>query len=415
MKRKTRMSVGISRREEYLEKNRMAFISIPAFKSEYENALHKIRAEDGDKLEVYLYPYPLIPHWDAIRLSNETTIEELNYFAQRLSELNEEQVLALNGIIAYRQPRRYYENGISGRELIALTYGLDDINIVHKVWNDKSFGQKIIAERQYDYMLNMTEKELNSLDPCEIARETREKEEGTYLVNMYVPTKKYKPQEIDYSGAMCKCNKDHYIGVMKLLMSRTKQEALSSETENKFWITVPASRTECERIARLVGRETIDDCWVSDVISALPGIDVTMFSKRDKFEYINKLALAYLGMEKMDKIKLKAIIQRECPTNSKQALLLIDDMPLYELEYYIDDEGIYGTEYMRRMLPDNFDIDAFDRRGFSYVGKILMEKLNIFKSDYGIISQKGHSLYEGIYKEQSHEEKEEIEMGGMQM
>lgn len=74
MKRKTRMSVGISRREEYLEKNRMAFISIPAFKSEYENALHKIRAEDGDKLEVYLYPYPLIPHWDAIRLSNENVI-----------------------------------------------------------------------------------------------------------------------------------------------------------------------------------------------------------------------------------------------------------------------------------------------------------------------------------------------------
>ena len=415
MKRKTRMSVGFSRREEYLEKNRMAFISIPAFKSEYENALHKIRAEDGDKLEVYLYPFPIIPYWNAIKLRNDTTIEELNYFAQRLEELTEEQVLALNGIIAYRARGRYYENGMSGRDLISLTYGLDDIHVIHGVPNDKEYWKKIIAERRDDYMLNMTEEELSSLDPCEIAREIREKEKGTYIANIYVPTEKYKPQEVDYSAAMCKCNKDHHIGIMKLLMARTKKEALSSETENKFWITVPASRTECERIASMVGRKTIDDCWVSDVISAIPGIDVTMFSKREKFEYINKLALVYLGMEKMDKIKLKAIMQRECPTSSKQALSLVNDIALYELEYYIDDEDKYGTEYMRRILPSNFDIDTFYGKGFYYVGEILMKKLNIFKTDYGIISQKGHSLYEGIYKEQSHEENEEIEMGGMQM
>jgi len=115
------------------------------------------------------------------------------------------------------------------------------------------------------------------------------------------------------------------------------------------------------------------------------------------------------------KIKLKAIMQRECPTSSKQALSLVNDIALYELEYYIDDEDKYGTEYMRRILPSNFDIDTFEGKGFYYVGEILMKKLNIFKTDYGIISQKGHSLYEGIYKEQSHEENEEIEMGGMQM
>lgn len=72
-----------------------AELDLPATEGELRDAMHKLRNSGfGD---ITILNCPAIPELSDTRL-DVPTIDELNFFAERVSELSEEEITALNGV-----------------------------------------------------------------------------------------------------------------------------------------------------------------------------------------------------------------------------------------------------------------------------------------------------------------------------
>lgn len=70
---------------------RYSSLELPAKKYEIEDAMHRAGIVEADRYREYSpYDSELLPQLSQVRL-DRPSMEELNYLAQRLSELNEEE------------------------------------------------------------------------------------------------------------------------------------------------------------------------------------------------------------------------------------------------------------------------------------------------------------------------------------
>lgn len=393
------------------------YLSIPAFYSEYEDVMHKLRVKDNDmnQAEIRIASCQNSPGlWCAI--IKNASVEELNFFAERVKRLSAEQGYALSGVLKIGRKNGLYKDGIEIRDLINMTYELDKVYVLPGIGSDKEFGETLICAQSEEYMENMSEEELNALDSEKVGRDHRKKENGIYINNVYVAIGKYELPKM-YDGITLPNEKypDYRLGVIQLLVTGTLTASQSYLTGNEVWVTLSINRAECDRIAHSFGKNSISECTICGVRSAIPEINMNMLSKTTSFDALNKLALAYMNMKNDDKIKYKAILEREIPNSAEKAVELIDDISRYEVDTEVFERGDYTRKYFSKMLPEGFNVDFIKEREFKMIGTRLMHELELYKTSYGFISQRDRSLYEIIREEESHKETEEIEMGGMQM
>ena len=398
------------------QKEHREHLSIPAFHSEYEDVMHKLRMKDIDmnKTEIRIASCQSSPGlWCAI--IKNASAEELNFFAERVKRLSTEQAYALSGVFEIGRKNGSYKEGIEIKDLIKMTYELDKIYVLPGIDSDKEFGETLICAESEEYMEGMTEEELDALDSEKVGRECREKENGIYINKTYVAIGKYKLPNV-YDGITLPDEKypDYRLGVIQLLVTGTLTASQTYLTGNEVWITLPINRAECDRIAHCFGKNSITECTICGVKSAIPEINMNMLSKTTSFETLNGLALAYMNMTNEDKIKYKAILGREMPISAEKAVELIADIPKYEIDTEVFERGDFTRKYFSKMLLEGFNVDFIKEREFNMIGTRLMHELELYKTSYGFISQKDRGLYE-IVREEGQEESEEMEIGGMQM
>ena len=283
-------------------------LPIPAFYSEYEDVIHKLRMKDVDmnQTEIRIASCQSSPSlWCAI--IKNASAEELNFFAERVKRLSTEQAYALSGVYEIGRKNGSYKEGIEIKDLINMTYGLDKIYVLPGIDSDKEFGETLIAESE-DYMEGMTEEELDALNSENVGRECREKENGIYIKNTYVAIGKYTLPNV-YDGITLPDEKypDYRLGMMQLLVTGTLTATQKYLTGNEVWITLPINRAECDRIAHCFGKNSITECTICDVKSAIPEINMNMLSKTASFETLNSLALAYMNMTNYSKNSFRSI------------------------------------------------------------------------------------------------------------
>lgn len=399
-----------------IEENAMyEFIEIPALASEYEDVMHKLRIVDADieKTELHISTRNILPQIYNVKVC-DASIEELNFFGEKVMNLSRDELFAFSAVLQIGQTKDLYEDGISIKDLINMTYELDKAYVLPGIGSDKELGETLICAQSEEYMENMTEEELNALDSEKVGRECREKENGAYINNTYVSIGNYQLPKV-YDGITLPDEKytDYRLGVIQLLVTGTLTATQSYLTNDAVLVTLPINRAECDRIAHSFGKNSISECTICGVKSAIPEINMNMLSKTTSFDTLNRLALAYMNMKSEDKIKYKAILEREIPNSAEKAMELIEDIPRYELDAEVFDRGDYTRKYFGKMLPEGFNVDFIKEREFKMIGTRLMRELDVYRTSYGFISQKDRSLYEIVREEQSQEE--EIEMGGMQM
>lgn len=398
-----------------------ANLILPAMHSEYEDVMHKIRAnETENEFEMHVATCEYIPGLKGVKITSKS-IDELNYFEERLRTISQDELDMVNAIFIIKKAEGNFEKGISVKDLINMTHGLENLYVVEGMYSDKMLGKALISGQMEEYMTDMTDIALSLLEPEEVGRVCREKEKGAYVNGKYITTVAYKLPEI-YDGENAPEPSDEMrLGIVRLLVSGYLTMEQKNLTGNEIWLTLPASRSECERVAHELGKKSINECIVCDVRSAMPKVNIEMLSNTDSFEAVNKLALKYLNFGNEERIILKAIMERERISSADDALLSVDKLHEYELGYKIASSESYAKEYLKRMLPENFDMEIFADRVLKAVSSDIIGKTNVRYTDYGYISKQGQGLFEVILKEQSpivehtQEENEEIEMGGMQM
>ena len=368
-----------------------------------------------------------LPQLTDVRLDCPT-IEELNFLASRLESLSKEEQIVLQAVFQKHQEAGEFDEVASMKDLINMTYGLDQVCIVGGVWNDSDLGRFVIDNEMDDDILAMPQSAVDLLDTESVGRKFRMGEGGVFINNHYVPTAAYEMPEV-YDGITLpedSLPETWYAFRLKI----NKYELLPDEgSEQKAqWISLPMHPQEAKNIARSLGAKQIEGCMYYGMESIIPQITVNHYPNMHQFGKLNRLAEMMLEMSPDDQVKFKAVLDLEKPTDMDGILDCAVHLDAYHMEAKLDDEQSYFQEYLSRMLPPEFDRGWLDSLVCASEGHDLLKKLEGKVTEYGVIAGRNRSLYEMVpcrdnlvlqHPKQEEplleDQEEEFGMGGMQM
>lgn len=372
-------------------------IELPAKDYEIEDSLQAARANYDEnflignniKLEVENSPL-LLPLVD--KQITARTFGELNFLAKRLATLDEDEKLALRAVVNKKISDGKLEQSVDIKDLINLTYGLDNVSVIYFARSDEDIGQFVIESDLYPDVAAVPFESRYLLNKAYIGRLHRENEDGVFIDNMYVITGEYEDNEV-YDGITLPEIEEKSDYVFRLKIAKAPKEN-PEETENTAeWINLPIDKEQANAIAREHGVGRIENCVYFDFESAIPQISEENFGNMQDFDALNGVAEEYSKLQQFDRAKYKAILTAAGQFRTADALDVIKNINAYEFapEYEYPEDYLKG--YLKMYLNPRFDSEWLDTLVSRYEGVELQKRLGATCTQYGFISARGCSLY----------------------
>ncbi len=389
-----------------------AGLELPATYMEIRDAVQRARGVGGwEKYHDIRIRYCReLPELEDTRLQ-APTVRELNCFAARLNGLSETERTILRAVFRQRRESGAFDDGVTMKDLINLTYDLDCVPIASNVSSDEQLGQLVI-ECEMNRDVNSVPKNARYLlDKARIGQYTREQEAGVYLDGLYIPTCLYHMPEA-YDGVHLP---EEFTGkpeVFRLQIAKGPRDdaditIYDANTPEKkaVWISLPISRAKADSLARELGARRIEDCVYYGYESAIPQITRCVFGGMENFTLLNAIAERFEAMWESTQIKYKAVLQAERIYSLEKALDAATHIQEYELSYYSMDSADFMRTYMAHHLPEGFDMGWLDSQ--LLCGNELIHWLGACMTEYGIVSGRGKPLFELVpFNEPQKEESE---------
>lgn len=381
-------------------------LALPASNLQIADAKQKVRW-NGGKESLMLYetieclPFPEI---EDLRLDT-TTIKELNYFAKRLAALSDADIVKLRGVFQYLcQEEHFADDLVSVKDLINMTYGLDDVMIASNVGSDVQLGQFVIENDLNEDITDIPDTSLYLLDKAHIGQLQRKNDGGVFVQNCYVVAGAFEMPDVYDGEHIPEEADDDAVFRIKVVMdgydSPEEAEAIAE------WLSLPTSEENADHFAKeLFDAESIEDCVCLDIESAIPQMTDAAFRSMAEFDMLNKIADRYSSMSTAEQIKYKAILEAENIDTVGDALRMTEHLSEYELSAQSADAGEFYKEYLAHHLDSRFDPQWLDNVIIGNEGRILLERLGASETAYGFVSARGDSLYKLVSREPT-EEKE---------
>ncbi len=307
---------------------------LPANAMQIEDALQKARITDSydDMTDISIINCPYLPELTNTRLDG-VNIKELNLFAKRVTILSENEVIALNGIFLNQNAQGKYDDGITMKELINLTYGLQAVPVVKNISTDKQLGQFIIDNDLNEEIVKMGDGAVEMLDRAAVGKQHREAECGEFVAGCYVATAVYQfPQE--YTGATEEQLKFENTIVFALDVAEAPVNDSMENAESAETIYLPMPKNEANEIAKAHDEGCIEDCVYYGFESAIKEIDGQIFGDMQDFDKLNDIAERYVSYSQSDRVKFKAVIESEAPKSLDEITDIAENLYRYKLAYY---------------------------------------------------------------------------------
>lgn len=372
-------------------------IELPAKDYEIEDSLQAARGKYGENfslgkdVRLEIESAPMLPLLEYKRITART-FDELNFLAKRLGLLNEDEKLVLWAIAHKKVSDGEWEQSVDVKDLINLTYGLENVLIISAVKNDEELGQFVIENNLHPDVAAIPFESRYLLNKADIGRLQRESEGGVFIDNKYVIVDDYEETEV-YDGITLPETEEKNDYIFRLKIAKAPEEN-PEETENTAeWINLPVDKTQANGIARKHGEERIEDCVYFDFESAIPQINEENFGDMQDFDALNAVAEEYSKLQQFDRAKYKAILIAAGQFRAADALDIIKHINEYEFapEYSFPED--YFTEYLKKYLDPRFDSTWIHLSRFQREGEELQERLGAKNTQYGLISARGCSLY----------------------
>ena len=386
-----------------------ADLQLPAEEHEIRDAFQRARITNSDtfyELSVYeCEALPLLP----FRRLDTTTVDEMNFLAKRLDGLNEDERLVLQAV----SPRilKYGEDEIiSIKDLINLTYGLDEVSIISNVSNPHELGQFVIENDMHTDVEAVPEEAVYLLDKMKIGQLQQKNDGGVFLDGRYIVAGEYELREV-YDGKELPLEHPSTWYAFKLEVTRPPEGDDLAEIEAQAeWLTLPINRAEADELAQRLGLEKIEDCVYIGFDSSIPQIDADKYGDMHNFDQLNNLSEMMLEMSPSDQVKFKAVLSAEEPENIEQVLDIARSLDQYEFAPMVEDEAHFFKSYLLRHLDTNVDPKWLDSLLARNEGTELLERIGGTLTDYGVVSSRDGHLYEPVSRYESEPtEAEEIE------
>lgn len=372
-------------------------IELPAKDYEIEDRLQEARANYdknfplGKEVRFDIERLHLLPSLEGDQVIART-FDELNFFAKRLATLNEDERLALRAIVNKKISDGKWKQSVDIKDLINLTYGLDNVSVIHLARNDEDLGQLVIDNDMHPDVAAIPFESRYLLNKSDIGRLQRESEGGVFVDNKYVIVDDYEETEV-YDGITLPESEEKTDYVFRLKIAKAPKEDPEETVNTAEWIKLPIDKEQANAIARRHGEERIEDCVYFDFESAIPQISSEIFGNMQDFNALNAIAKRYSQLEQFDRTKYKAILTAARQFRAADAFDIIKHINEYEFapEYGFPED--YFAEYLKKYLDPRFDSTWIHRSRFQREGEELQKRLGATHTKYGLISARGCSLY----------------------
>jgi len=398
-----------------------ANLKLPATDGQIEDAMQIARAIGREEyVQISVISCPRLPELMDTRLDSPT-IEEMNFFAQRLEKLPENQLIGLNALFETQKEAGEYEDGVVIKDLINMTYDLDGLIVVSGIANDRELGEMVKANEMEPYLKELSDEMLNMLDSEKVGLKFREAECGVFRNGYYVARLGYDWPEV-YDGKTLPEQDKQAVGggfiTMKVAQSGNP-DPFEAE-KNSVLIGLPIDRAKADEIAQSLGEKSIEDCVYFDFQSPISWLDDELYGDTQIFDDLNEVAKRYEELSAEDRVKFKAVSESIQCKDLNTARDIMDNLGRYQLSHYTDSYESYAKEYMQLKLPTEFDTSILERCNLGNLGRELCDRLECVKTVYGVVSKEGGQIFATVRPVEDEEEQMDIdeveqEMGGMQM
>ncbi len=373
-----------------------AVLDLPATAQQIRDAKQRARItgrEDMTYQEISFLGFDPLPDLEHLRLDTPT-VEELNYLAQRLDTLSDEQFIIYQALFDQRFGDVDSDELLSVKGLINMTYGLDNVMVASNIHNDEQLGQFVIENDLHPDVAAIPDDSLYLLDKRRIGELQRKNEGGILIEGFYVVTGDYEIPEV-YDGKNIPVAADDAVFRLKVgLADLNDPEAAEA---GAVWLALPIPREEADAIVKdAFGVESIEDCACFDFESGIPQITAIAAKEMSSFDALNAVADRYLTMGNDAQLRFKAILEAENIPDADGALEAADRLNEYELSYFDSDAASFFKTHVCHNLDVRFDDHWLDTLLTQNEGKRLVERMGASITDYGILSARGGHLFEPV-------------------
>ena len=397
-------------------------LALPATDGQIEDAMQKARAIGReDYMQINVISCPRLPELMDTRLDSPS-IQEMNFFAQRLEKLPENQLIGLNALFEAEKEAGEYEFGLPIKDLINMTYDLDGLIVMPGISNDHELGEMVKANEMEPYLKDMSDEMVNMLDSAKVGRKFRESECGVFKDGYYVGRLGYDWPKI-YDGETLPESDRQVVGggFIQMLVAKSCIENPEEAEKSAILIGLPIDTDKADEIAQSLGEKRIEDCVYFNFQSPISWINDELYGSTELFRELNNVAFLYETLSQDDKIKFKAVSESlEC-SDLDTAREIMNNLDKYQLSHFTADYESYAREYMQLKLPTEFDTSVLEDCNLARLGRTLCSRLECKMTDYGVVSKEGGQIFatvravEDEEQEMVQDEEAEQEMGGMQM
>ena len=390
-----------------------ADLQLPAEEHEIRDAFQRARITSPDTYhEFSIYECEAIPALPFRRLDSPS-LDELNYLAKRLDSLNEEERLVLQAV-SPKILKVGEDELVSPKDLINMTYGLDEVSIISNVGNAQQLGQFIIENDLHTDVEAVPDDSVYLLDRTRIGQLQQQNDGGVFIDGKYIVTAEYELPEV-YDGKNLPIENPTSWFAFKMDVTRPPVGDDLGEVEAVAeTLTLPVDRAEADELAKRLGMERIEDCVYLGFESSIPQIDADKFGDMHDFDQLNNLSEMMLEMSPSDQVKFKAVLSAEEPEKIEQILDIARSLGQYEFAPMVEDEAHFFKSYLLRHLDEKIDPRWLDSLLARNEGTELLERVGGTLTDYGVISSRGGSLYDPVPRSEPTESEELINEGHKQ-
>ena len=390
-----------------------ADLQLPAEEHEIRDAFQRARITSPDTYhEFSIYECEAIPALPFRRLDSPS-LDELNFLAKRLDSLNEEERLVLQAV-SPKILKVGEDELVSPKDLINMTYGLNEVSIISNVGNAQQLGQFVIENDLHTDVEAVPDDSVYLLDRTRIGQLQQQNDGGVFIDGNYIVTAEYELPEV-YDGKNLPMENPTSWFAFKMDVTRPPASDDLGEVEAiAETLTLPVDRADADELAKRLGMERIEDCVYLGFESSIPQIDADKFGDMHDFDQLNNLSEMMLEMSPSDQVKFKAVLSAEEPEKIEQILDIARSLDQYEFAPMVEDEAHFFKSYLLRHLDEKIDPRWLDSLLARNEGTELLERIGGTLTDYGVISSRGGSLYDPVPRSEPTESEELINEGHKQ-
>lgn len=356
-----------------------ADISLPASIYEIDDALEKCR---GYLVKTDMMPFSItectrVPLLSQLRFDG-VTIYELNYLAKQISEFDNTQLAVYNALLPLVVGEDYKGELISIKDVINLTYCVNDYSVAANIFNDTELGEMLIDNGMFEGLENLSDEMIEFLDAEKVGEAHRIEENGVYVNGCYISREGFELKEV-FDGLNLPDNAvDNYLFRFDI-----------SNPPIQNWITVPFS----ESTEQFLNSTNATVFNLADFESAIP--QISKYSDKsycritiDELNRINELAKSFLFLDEIQSIKFKAALFYE-------GIDMLDDMDKiesilknadsYNLKYFNVYSSDFAKDYLEQYLDKTFPKEYLELINTNALGDRLMDELQGKYTPYGIL------------------------------